>query len=83
MIRALVEGKRVVDIWLICNKIWGLFTSAYGEWLVKDNQMFDQFKVFWKTKCDPLRKTGEAAENDDDQSFKQTVDKFAKAHNAT
>ncbi len=55
--------------------------------------MFKQFKTFWKRQCDLLCKTSQAAgqygyggnviQGGDEGSFKQTVDKFVEAHNAT
>ncbi len=93
MIGAPVDDKRVVDIGLVCIKKCGLFATAYGEWIVKDDQTFEQFKTFWKTKCDLLRKTSQAAgqygyggnatQIEDERSFEDSVDKFAEAHNAT
>ncbi len=93
MIGAPVKDKRVVDIGLVCIKKCGLFTTAYHEWITKDDQTFEQFKTFWKAKCNLLRKTSQAAgqygygsnamQGKDDQSFEESVGKFAEAHNAT
>ena len=93
IIGAQVKDKRVVDIGLVCIKKCGLFSTAYGEWIVKDDQSFEQFMTFWKSKCDLLCKTSQAAgqygyggnvtQNKDEQSFEDSVDKFAEAHNAT
>ncbi len=61
MLGAPVEDKRVVDIGLVCIKRCKLLSTAYGEWLAKDDQKFEQFKTFWKRQCDLLCKTSHAA----------------------
>ncbi len=61
MIEAPVKDKRVVDIRLVCIKRCRLLSMAYGEWLTKDNQTFEQLKTFWKLKCNLLCKTSQAA----------------------
>ena len=93
MIGAPVDDKRVVDIGLNCVKRCGLLSTAYGEWITKEDQSFEQYKEFWKLKCDLLCKTTQAAaqygydgdvvQGDDDWSFQQTVDQFTEVHNVT
>ena len=60
MIGAPIDNKRTVNIRLKCTKQCGLFSTAYGEWIAKDDQSFKQFKTFWKLKYDLLRKTTQA-----------------------